>query len=145
VSGHLNNDNPEATGANRDSTPMADPTRFYTGWLVDPAAREALLARIPPRYPIVVAHHVTLTFGDETAAPPGKAMGEIIGETDDGVGVQALVIAIDGSPARPDGGTFHITWSLAAGREARESNDVIAARGWTPISPPIQLSLISKP
>ena len=123
---------------------MADPTLFYTGWLVDPAMREALLARIPPRYPIVVAHHVTLKFGDEAATPPGEVLGQIVGEADDGAGVQALVVAIGGSPARPDGGTFHITWSLAEGREARESNDVIAARGWTPISPPIPVRLIPK-
>lgn len=123
---------------------MADPTYVYTGWLVDPAEREALLARIPPRYPTVVAHHVTLKFGDATATPPGETMGEIVGEADDGLGVQALVVAIDGAPARPDGGTFHITWSLAEGREARESNDVIAARGWTPIEPPVPVRLAPK-
>jgi hypothetical protein len=124
---------------------MADPTSFYTGWLVDPADRETLLARFPPRYDRVVAHHVTLKFGDETARPPGEAPAEIVGEADDGAGVQALVVAIDGSTARPDGGTFHVTWSLAAGREARESNDVIAARGWTPLDTPAPLRLIPKP
>lgn len=36
---------------------MSDPTSFYTGWLVDPADREALLQRFRPRYPRVVAHH----------------------------------------------------------------------------------------
>jgi hypothetical protein len=121
---------------------MADPTHFYTGWLVDPAAREALLGRIPPRYGIVVAHHVTLKFGDDAAAPPGETTGEIIGEADDGSGVQALVVAIAGAPARPDGGTFHITWSLAEGRAARESNEVIAARGWTALPSPIPVRLI---
>ena len=107
---------------------MADPTSLYTGWLVDPAQREALLARIPPRYPVVVAHHVTLKFGDRNAQAPAETVGQIVGEADDGAGVQALVVAIGGSPARPDGGIFHITWSLAEGREARESNDVIRAR-----------------
>ncbi|HEX3363806.1 hypothetical protein [Phenylobacterium sp.] len=123
---------------------MADPTHVYTGWLVDPAAREVLLARIPPRYPVVVAHHVTLKFG-AAAAPPAETLGEIVGVADDGVGVQALVVAIGGGPSRPDGGTFHITWSLAEGREARESNDVIAALAWTPIAPPIPVRLIPKP
>jgi hypothetical protein len=46
---------------------MADPTSVYTGWLLDPDARDALLARFPARYGIVVAHHVTLKFGDEKA------------------------------------------------------------------------------
>jgi hypothetical protein len=123
---------------------MPDPTHFYTGWMVDPAARDALLARFPPRYPVVVAHHVTLKFGDETAQPPTETVAEIVGEADDGAGVQALVVAIDGGPARPDGGTFHITWSLAQGREARESNEVIA-RGWTPLVARIEVRLIPKP
>ena len=123
---------------------MADPTHFYSGWLLDPAEREALLARFPPHYPVVVAHHVTLKFGDAAAAPQ-PASGEIVGEADDGTGVQALVAAIDGGIARPDGGTFHVTWSLAEEREARESNDVIAECGWRPVTPPVPLQLTPKP
>jgi hypothetical protein len=124
---------------------LADPTTFYTGWLVDPAEREALLARFAPRYDRVVAHHVTLKFGDREAQPPGEVAAAIVGEADDGAGVQALVVAIDDAVARPDGGVFHITWSLADGREARESNDVIAARGWVPLDAPEPLRLIPKP
>jgi hypothetical protein len=124
---------------------MADPTSFYTGWLLDPAQREALLARFPPRYARVVAHHVTLKFGDREAQAPGAVAAQIVGEADDGVGVQALVVRIDGSEARPDGGTFHITWSLAPGREARESNEVIGARGWTPLGTPAPVRLLPKP
>ena len=124
---------------------MADPRSFYTGWLVDPAARPALLARFPPRYAQVVAHHVTQKFGDRSAEPPRPTVGQIVGEADDGAGVQALVVAIDGSPLRPDGGTYHITWSLADGREAKQSNDVIAARGWRPLAAPASVKLLPKP
>jgi hypothetical protein len=124
---------------------MADPTAFYTGWLLDRHERERLLVRFPPRYRRVVAHHVTLKFGDRTAAPPGEVEAWIVGEADDRVGVQALVVAIDGSPARPDGGAFHITWSLAEGREARESNDVIAAGGWRGLAEPVPVRLHPKP
>jgi hypothetical protein len=124
---------------------MSDPTAFYTGWLVDPAEREALLARFPPRYDRTVAHHVTQKFGDRQARAPKATTGEIVGEADDGSGVQALVVAIGGSPARPDGGTYHVTWSLSGGREAKESNAVIAARGWTAVSPPVPVRLLAKP
>jgi hypothetical protein len=124
---------------------MADPTRVYTGWLVDPQMRPALLARFPPRYARVVAHHVTLKFGDREAEPPQDTEGEIVGEADDGQGVQALVVRIGGDTRRPDGGTYHITWSLAGGREARESNDVIAQGGWKPVEPAASLRLIAKP
>jgi len=120
---------------------MSDPASFYVGWLVDPLDREALLERFPPRYPRVVAHHVTFRFGDPAAAPPTETAGEIAGEADDGLGVQALVVRIAGTTARPDGGTYHVTWSLAEGREARESNAVIAERGWTPLDAPLVVRL----
>ncbi len=121
---------------------LTDPTVFYTGWLVDLAEREALLARFAPLYGRAIAHHVTLKFDAGDTAPPGEVAGEIIGHADDGSGVQALVVAIDGSPARPDGGTFHITWSLADGREARETNAVIATHGWAALDAPVPLRLI---
>jgi len=123
---------------------LADPTSFFTGWLLDPDQRPRLLEHVPPRYSRVVAHHVTLKFGDRAAPPPGPVSAEIVGEADDGSGVQALVVAIDGSPARPDGGTFHITWSLEPGREARESNEVIAERGWRPLDLSVAVRLIPK-
>jgi len=124
---------------------MSDPTHVYTGWLVDPAERDGLLARLPARYALAVAHHVTLKFGDSSARPPRDTVGQIVGEADDGRGVQAMVVRIDGDTARPDGGTFHITWSLAEGREARESNDVIARDGWRPFEAPLPVRLLAKP
>src|SRR3712207_5976121 len=94
------------------------------GWLVDEEQRVELLQQFPPVYSEVVAHHVTLASNssDELPAP---AIGEIVGVADDGAGVQALVVSIGGSTDRPGGGTYHITWSLAEGRAAKESNDVI--------------------
>ena len=53
-----------------------------------------------------------------------------MGVADDGEGVQALVVEIGGTTRRPDGSTYHITWSLVGGREAVESNDAIRERGW---------------
>ena len=124
---------------------VAEPTRFYTGWLVDPDQRAALLRRLPARYPAVVAHHVTLKFGDRRAKRPQDTQGRIVGEADDGAGVQAMVVEIGGSVQRPDGGVFHITWSLAAGRQAKESNDVIASRGWRAFDAAIPVRLAAKP
>ena len=45
-----------------------------------------------------------------------------------------VVVEIDGATTRPDGGTWHVTWSLGEGRRAQESNNVIA-RGWEPCDP----------
>ena len=102
------------------------------GWLLHPEDRDRLMTVFPPAYPKVVAHHVTLGVGVPQEFPlPTETEGFVVGMADDGAGVQALVVEIGGTTRRPDGSTHHITWSLAAGREAVESNDVIRERGWT--------------
>lgn len=101
-----------------------------TGWKLDEAARLALIEEYPPRYGVVVADHITLDAGRDRPPPIEPAM--IVGHADDGEGVEAFVVAIDGSTRRPDGGTWHMTWSLGPGRTADESNTVIA-RGWQPM------------
>lgn len=111
-------------------------------WKLDPGDRAALLARFPPRYARTVADHVTLRFGTDDDTPlPTATEGEIIGEADDGVGVQAMVVLIGGTSERGDGSHYHITWSLEAGREAKESNHVIAQHGWRAIEPAISIKL----
>ena len=114
----------------------------YTGWAVPEPERAHLLARFPPVYSSVVAEHVTHTFPAGPDHPlPTATEGRIVGVADDGKGVQALVVEIGGTTDRHDGATFHVTWSLGPGRRARESNDVIAARGWTPVEPiPVRLA-----
>lgn len=115
---------------------------FITGWKLDRSQRAELLQQFPPRYPNVVADHVTLKFGAGRDAPvPEETVGEIVGRADDGRGVEAMVVRIGGTTDRPDGSTFHVTWSLADGRQAKESNDVIRDRGWVPIALPMPVQL----
>lgn len=104
------------------------------GWKIDPACRERLLELVPPKYGKIVADHVTRRPGDAAAAapPPPIAHARIVGRADDGAGVEALVVALEGSTARPDGGVWHITWSLGEGRTARESNALLGESGWEP-------------
>lgn len=118
---------------------MAEPQKAVFGWTLDREERARLLEQFPPRYPDAVADHVTLGHGEPGDPLPAPARCEIIGHADDGSGVEAMVARIDGSAARPDGGTFHVTWSLdrAAGRRAVESNAVIATQGWTAFAHPI--------
>jgi hypothetical protein len=121
---------------------LAAPGDSVIGWKLDRAERDALLARFSPRYPRAIADHVTLRsrVSDQSGLPPSTT-GVIVGRSDDGTGVEAMVVQIDGTTARPDGGTYHITWSLQDGREARQSNDVIRAYGWEAIVPPVPVQL----
>lgn len=112
------------------------------GWLVDPGQRQALLRRLRPKYSRVVAHHVTLKPRVAADVPlPPACRAEIVGRSDDRRGVEAMVVRIAGGTERPGGGTYHITWSLAPGRQPKESNDAIARHRWQPIDPPIPVQL----
>ena len=110
-----------------------------TGWKLDRGERDALLRDHPPAYDEPVADHVTLEVGGKEL--PGDVRGEIVGRADDGSGVEAMVVTIDGTTDRPDGSTYHITWSLGAGRQAKESNDVLKERGWEELDRPIPVTL----
>ncbi|MBR2172462.1 hypothetical protein [Sphingopyxis sp.] len=117
-------------------------TRTIAGWKLPPAERDRLLERFETRYAELVADHVTLRFGTAEDTPlPAAHAGEIVGEVDDGAGVQALVVRIGGTTDRGDGSHYHITWSLGPGREAKESNDVLAATKWQRVHPPIAIAL----
>lgn len=112
------------------------------GWKLDRQEREALLLRFPPLWPDVIADHVTLTSDTDAALPP-QVGATIVGEVSDGKGLQVMIVAIDHMTDRPDGSTYHITWSIdrGQGREPVQSNDVIKELGWTalPVALPITL------
>jgi hypothetical protein len=111
------------------------------GWKLDRSRRVELLQQFPPHYSNVDADHVTLRRAPDDAPFPEEVEAEIVGRADDGSGVEAMVVRLAGTTDRPDGSTYHITWSLAEGRGAKESNDVIAALGWMPLDPPMPLIL----
>ena len=126
----------------REAHERAKPGDSVIGWRLDRDQRRELLKRFPPTYSEPVADHVTLSSRvDFDSELPAEESGEIVGRSDDSAGVEAMVVRLGGTTDRPDGSTYHITWSLEPGRHARESNDVIARHGWEPIEPPVPVSL----
>jgi hypothetical protein len=116
---------------------------FVTGWkLPRDGERDSLLESFPPRYERVSADHVTLQAGASEDTPlPREVSAQVVGRADDGSSLECLVVEIDGTTDRPDGSTYHITWSLGPGRMAKESNDVLRERGWQRIDRPIPIQL----
>lgn len=111
----------------------------YVGWALPDIERWRLNLLIPAVYPRAIMHHVTLAFGvDETYPLPLKLPANIIGMADDGTGVQCAIVEIGGVCDRPDGSVFHITWSLADGRKAVESNAL--AQRWRKLDNTLDLS-----
>jgi hypothetical protein len=121
---------------------MAEPGTV-TGWKLPQVERELLLRRFPPKYEKILADHVTLRIGATASTPlPDKpASSAVVGRADDGQSLECLVVELDGTTDRPDGSTYHITWSLGDGRRARESNDLLRDRGWDYIEAPIPVDL----
>lgn len=102
--------------------------------MIDDAERARLFGMFPPRYENRKATHVTLAIDPEFEFPV-DAQCEIVGYATDDAGVECFVVRVDGNIERPDGAIFHVTWSISDGRAAKESNDVIAEYGYTPIEP----------
>lgn len=113
-----------------------------TGWKLRREEREQLLQHFRPKYENVIADHVTFRTGATPETPlPRKPEARIVGRADDGHSLECLVVELDGTTDRPDGSTYHLTWSLGPGRKARESNDVLRDRGWDVIEAPIPVEL----
>jgi hypothetical protein len=121
---------------------MAEPGTV-TGWKLPEVERELLLWQFPPKYENVVADHVTLRMGatPDTPLPRKPRDAHVVGRADDGKSLECLVVALDGATNRPDGSTYHITWSLGPGRRARESNDVLRDQGWKVLDEAIPVEL----
>ena len=116
--------------------------KYVTGWKLPSGERERLLERFPPQYERTVADHVTLQAGASEDTPtPKQVKAEVVGRADDGESLECLVVSIDGTTDRPDGSTYHLTWTLGPGRKAKESNDVLRDRGWDEIDRPIAIQL----
>ena len=113
-----------------------------TGWKLATDDRRMLLSPFEPKYENVIADHVTLRTGATPDTPlPRKPDARIVGRADDGKSLECLVVELDGTTDRPDGSTYHITWSLGPGRKARESNDVLRGQGWEHVPAPIDMEL----
>jgi len=113
------------------------------GWKLDVTDRADLLGQFLPTWPDVIADHVTFEGSLREGELPPPVSAQIVGQADDGIGLQTLVVAIDGKTSRADGSIYHIIWSLdrTAGRHPAESNDLLAAEDWKLVTPvPIHLT-----
>src|SRR6185503_6643133 len=103
-------------GARPADAAPAEHGGMTTGWKLDRKLRESLLEQLPPRYPEVISDHVTLDAKAIDVEPPPVSSARIVGRADDNRGVEAMVVELEGSLDRPDGSTWHVTWSLGPGR-----------------------------
>lgn len=106
----------------------------YSGWRLNEEAKSVLMERFTPRFPDVIAHHITFMMGSQVC--PQEVSARVIGYSINEKGVEALVVEIDDDVARPDGKIYHITWSIDRSANFRpvDSNHAVA-KGYTEIDP----------
>lgn len=87
---------------------------MYTGYELSENSRNKLRNIFPPQYTEFLGHHITEKFGvsdpDETPKQPTSA--KVVGYVNDNTGIEGLLVEINGTTKRPDGSSYHITWSL---------------------------------
>lgn len=86
---------------------------MYTAYVITDESQKKLEEKFPPKYSKFIGHHVTVDFGvSKDAVIPEEANLKILGRRDSADGIEALVLSVNGETQRPDGGIYHITWSL---------------------------------
>jgi len=122
-------------------TVTASKTAGYTVYVLTPESRALMLKSFPPKFPDVIAHHVTFRLGGKEAPPPAMVIVEGYSSDDS---LEALVVSVDGQTTRPDGGIYHITLSLniSKGRKPVDSNSVIKINGWHPVQQPFEVQVM---
>lgn len=112
----------------------------YEAFVLTNGSRQELINAFPPKYPEVVAHHVTYRYG--VPQDPNAVYGEmytgikVVGYVDDG-GIEAVVVSVNNNTQRPDGKVYHVTLSLdrSQGKKPQHSNDAIANQKVQPAKP----------
>ena len=119
---------------------------MYIAYELDKKSRRSLASIFPPKYPDFIGHHITYRMAkkNDLSLPSTPKSIKVIGYANDGDSLEALVVEVNGKLHRPDGGLYHITWSLdkSKGRKAVQSNALVQ-NGYERINPPIDI--IAKP
>ncbi len=103
---------------------------MYTAYVLTDKSRNELAEKYPPKYSNFVGHHVTIAFGVPVDSEvPEEADVSVLGIKDTGDGLEALVVSVNGSTERPDGSTYHITWSLEPDKYSPKDSNTLMNNG----------------
>lgn len=118
---------------------------YFLGWKLPESERARLLQIFKPTFPDVIADHVTFLFGVKDTLPlPSETEGRIVGYATDNERVEALIVEIGGTTARPDGRTYHVTWSIDRSKGAKPvyANEIIRTGERSDLAQPITVALV---
>lgn len=122
------------------------PRGGYQAFELSHDSRSKLAQQYPPKFSEFIGHHITYKRGAKSDQPLPEAITfRVVGYACDDKGIECFVVEVDGSTIRPDGGTYHCTWSLdrEAGFKPVNSNDLLRG-GWEKIPSPINITATAK-
>ena len=112
---------------------------MYSAFLVD---QKLILENFFPKFPNVFAHHITERY--PSSLPPCSIDDiKVVGYARD-ENCECVVVSINGSINRANGGVYHITISTNVGIKPVYSNQLIAESGWQELPDPIVLQVSPK-
>lgn len=114
----------------------------YSAYVISDESRARILERLPPSFPEVIAHHITYRFPDKEA-PPQVMEVRVIGHAkNQDLGIECLVVSLDGVSLRPTGGIYHITLSLdrSLGAKPVHSNRILKSP-WIELDTPFLINV----
>lgn len=117
---------------------------MYIALVLDEQSKKELLQAFPPRFPDVIGHHITLTFGvsKNVNLPPQPTDVKVVGCAINDDGIEALVVSVNDKTKRADGSTYHITWSIdrSKGFKPADSNTLLVGGGYQSIDTPVEIN-----
>lgn len=118
------------------------PSKGYSRFVFMNDVREHFLKQFRPKYPRVLADHVTHEFGvtydhymqDLRTWTSRQEVCRFYGYLNSGDGLECFLVDIDSKKFRPDGRPYHITWSLRPDRyKPAASNTLIQYKKCQPL------------
>lgn len=108
---------------------------MYSCWKLDNDCRQELLKIFVPKYPDIIAHHITCKFGSNIMPP--KAIIYIIGYCDDKNGLECFVVNVNGKSKKENDSFYHITWSInrSMGYKPVDSNEILKSNEFVDFKP----------
>ena len=109
----------------------------YLAYTLTAKSRNDLLQYFRPKYPEVIASHITYKFPAKSTdeLPPEVHEAHVVGYDDSGDGIEAAVVEINGSTKKSDGDLYHITISLDPSKHKPFHSRDLVKKNFTHVSP----------
>lgn len=115
----------------------------YSAYVLTKKSRRKLLGIFTPLFSEVIAEHITHRFPDNKPPPAPKDV-QVVGVANNDK-IEAVIVSVNGSIRRPDGGIYHITLSLDRSKGAKPFHSNGLLKGiWEHLDDPFSIEVVGK-